>query len=406
VHDAYIFESVRTPRGKGRPSGALHTLSPIDLGAIVLAALDERTGFSRFEPEDVIFGCGDGVNDQGANIARSSVLHAGLPDTIPGSTVSRFCASGLDAVNAAAARVMSGQADLIVAGGVEMMSIIPIAGTGGPNGTDAIFNDEAHFTPLGEAADLLATLCGHTRADVDAYAAASQDRAARAWDERRFGRSVVPVRDVNGTLMLDRDEHVRPGTTVEDLGKLPSAFKAMGEKGGFDAVVRQRYPQVARVAHVHTAGNSSGIVDGAAAMLIGTAEAGRRLGLKPRAAIRAFANAAMDPCLMLAAPADATQRCLARLGRNVGDVDLYEVNEAFASVVLHFMERTGIGHDRINVNGGGIAMGHPIGATGVMLVGTLLDELERTGSESGVVTLCVGLGMGVATFIERVGDAA
>ncbi len=406
MQDAYIFDSVRTPRGKGRPSGALHTLSPIDLGAVVLRALDARTGFSRFEPEDVIFGCGDGVNDQGANIARSSVLHAGLPETIAGSTVSRFCASGLDAVNAAAARVMSGQADLIVAGGVEMMSIIPIAGTGGPNGTDAIFNNESHFTPLGEAADLLATLCGHSRADVDAFAAASQARAARAWDERRFDRSVVPVHDVNGTLMLDRDEHMRPGTTSDDLAKLPPAFQGMGEKGGFDAIVRQRYPQVARVAHVHTAGNSSGIVDGAAAMLIGTAEAGRRLGLKPRAAIRAFANAAMDPCLMLAAPADATRRCLARLGRDVGDVDLYEVNEAFASVVLHFMERTSIGHDRVNVNGGAIAMGHPIGATGVMLVGTLLDELERTGRESGVVTLCVGLGMGVATLIERVGDAA
>jgi acetyl-CoA C-acetyltransferase len=404
--DAYIFDSVRTPRGRGRPSGALHTLSPIDLGATVLSALDERTRFSRFEPEDVIFGCGDGVNDQGANIARSSVLHAGLPETIPGSTVSRFCASGLDAVNAAAARVMAGQAELIVAGGVEMMSIIPIAGTGGPNGTDAIFNNEAHFTPLGEAADLLATLCGHSRADVDALAASSQDRAATAWNERRFDRSIVPVHDVNGALMLDRDEHVRPGTTVDDLAKLPAAFKAMGEKGGFDAIVRQRYPQVSRVEHVHTAGNSSGIVDGAAAMLIGTAEAGRRLGLKPRAVIRSFANAAMDPCLMLAAPADATQRCLARAGRTLADIDLYEVNEAFASVVLHFMERTGVGHDRVNVNGGAIAMGHPIGATGVMLLGTLLDELERSGRQSGVVTLCVGLGMGVATLIERMGDAS
>ncbi len=404
--DAYIFDSVRTPRGKGRPSGALHTLSPIDLGATVLSALDERTRFSRFEPEDVIFGCGDGVNDQGAKIARPPALHAGLPDTIPGSTVSRFCASGLDAVNSAAARVMAGQAELIVAGGVEMMSIIPIAGTGGPNGTDAIFNDEAHFTPLGEAADLLATLCGHSRADADAYAAASQARAADAWNERRFDRSIVPVHDVNGTLMLDRDEHVRPGTTIEDLAKLPAAFRTMGEKGGFDAIVRQRYPQVAKVAHVHTAGNSSGIVDGAAAMLVGTAEAGERLGLKPRARIRSFANAAMDPCLMLAAPADATRRCLARAGRTLDDIDLYEVNEAFASVVLHFMERTGVGHDRVNVNGGAIAMGHPIGATGVMLVGTLLDELERTGKESGVVTLCVGLGMGVATCIERVGLAS
>lgn len=406
MSEAYIFESVRTPRGKGRPSGALHTLSPIDLGATVLEALDERTGFSKAAPEDVIFGCGDGVNDQGGNVARCSVLHAGMPDTIPGSTVSRFCASGLDAVNSAAARVMAGQADLIVAGGVEMMSLVPIAGTGGPSGSDAVFNNEAHFTPLGEAADLLATLCGHSRGDVDAYAAASQGRAAEAWERGYFARSIVPVEDVNGTLVLDRDEHIRPGTTAADLARLPPAFKGMGEKGGFDAVVRQRYPEVSRVSHVHTAGNSSGIVDGAAAMLIGTAEAGRRLGLKPRAVIRSCANAAMDPCLMLAAPADATRRCLERAGRTLSDVDLYEVNEAFASVVLHFMERTGVGHDRVNVNGGAIAMGHPIGATGVMLIGTLIDELERRGLECGVATLCVGLGMGVATLIERVGETA
>ena len=399
--DAYIFDSVRTPRGKGRPSGALHTLSPIDLGATVLAALDERTRFSRFEPEDVIFGCGDGVNDQGANIARSSVLHAGLPDTIAGSTVSRFCASGLDAVNSAAARVMAGQAELIVAGGVEMMSIIPIAGTGGPNGTDAIFNDEAHFTPLGEAADLLATLCGHSRADADAYAAASQGRAADAWNERRFDRSIVPVHDVNGTLMLDRDEHVRPGTTVEDLAKLPAAFRAMGEKGGFDAIVRQRYPQVAKVAHVHTAGNSSGIVDGAAAMLVGTAEAGERLGLKPRARIRSFANAAMDPCLMLAAPADATRRCLSRAGRTLDDIDLYEVNEAFGSVPLAWAKAVGADPAKLNVNGGAQANGHPLGCTGAKLMTTLLNELERRKGRYGLLAICEDGGTANATIIER-----
>jgi len=403
VPEAYVFDAVRTPRAKGRANGALHTLSPIDLGATVLRALDERTGFASAQPDDVIFGCGDGVNDQGANMARSSILHAGMPDSIPGLTVSRFCASGLDAVNAAAGRVMAGQADLIVAGGIEMMSIIPIAGTGGPNGSDAYFNNEAHFTPLGMAADLLGTLCGHDRGQVDAFAALSQERAARAWQEGRFDRSVVPVHDVNGALMLQRDEYMRPGTSVDDLAKLPPAFKGMGEKGGYDAVVRQRYPQVLEVAHIHTAGNSSGIVDGAAAMLIGSREAGERLGLTPRAVIRSFATTAMDPCLMLASPADATEQALKRAGREIGDVDLFEVNEAFASVVLHFMERTGVGHDRINVNGGAIAMGHPIGATGVMLTNTLIDELERTGAHSGVVTLCVGLGMGVATYIERFG---
>ncbi len=401
--EAFIFDAVRTPRAKGRPNGGLHTLSPIDLGAAVLAELDARTGFAAAQPDDVVFGCGDGVNDQGANLARSSLLHAGMPDSIPGVTVSRFCASGLDAVNMAAGRVMAGQADLMVAGGVEMMSIIPIAGTGGPNGSDAIFNTETYHTPLGMAADLLATLCGHSREQLDAYSAESQARAARAWDEGRFSRSVIAVRDSNGEMMLDRDEYMRPGTTAADLGKLPPAFKAMGEKGGYDSVVRQRYPEVMGVSHIHTAGNSSGIVDGAAAMLIGTRDAGERLGLTPRAVIRSFATTAMDPCLMLASPADATAKALERVGKSLADVDLYEVNEAFASVVLHFMERTGVGHDRINVNGGGIAMGHPIGATGVMLTNTLIDELERTGGRSGIVTLCVGLGMGVATYIERCG---
>lgn len=400
--DAYLFDAVRTPRGKGRPSGALHSLSPVELGAHVLTALDARSGFAAAAPDDVIFGVGDGVNDQGADLARSAVLLAGMPETIPGATVSRFCASGLDAVNAAAGRVMAGQADLMVAGGVEMMSLIPIAGTGGPNGSDAIFNNAATHTPLGIAADLLATLSGHDRAEVDAYAAESQNRAERAWAEGRFDRSVVPVTDCNGTLMLARDEHVRPGTTAADLGKLPAAFAGMGEKGGFDAVLRQRYPDVLNVSHVHTAGNSSGIVDGAAAMLIGTREAGERLGLTPRARFRSFATTAMDPCLMLASPADATALALKRAGMGQEDVDLLEVNEAFASVVLHFMERTGFDHGKVNVNGGGISMGHPIGATGVILVNTLLDELERTGQGTGVATLCVGLGMGVATVIERV----
>lgn len=400
--EAFIYDSVRTPRGKGRANGSLHTLSPVELSAGVLTALDERTGFSRAEPEDVIFGIGDGVNDQGADLARSALLYAGMPETIPGSTVSRFCSSGLDAVNAAASRVMSGQGDLFVAGGIEMMSLIPIGGTGGPNGSDALFNDRVNMIPQGISADLMATLYGHSRHDVDAFAVESQRRAGQAWKEGRFSRSVVAVRDADGELLLDRDEYMRPDTTVETLAQLPPAFKGMGEQGGFDAIARRRYPEVLAIEHVHTAGNSSGIVDGAAAMLIGSREAGKRLGLEPRAVIRSFANAAMDPSLMLAAPADATASAMKRVGKRADEADLYEVNEAFATVVLRFMERTGIDHDRVNVNGGSIAMGHPIGATGVMLTGTLVDELERSGKDSGVVTLCVGLGMAVATYIERV----
>lgn len=400
--EAFIYDSVRTPRGKGRANGSLHTLSPVELSAGVLTALDERTGFSRAEPEDVIFGIGDGVNDQGADLARSALLYAGMPETIPGSTVSRFCSSGLDAVNAAASRVMSGQGDLFVAGGIEMMSLIPIGGTGGPNGSDALFNDRVNMIPQGISADLMATLYGHSRHDVDAFAVESQRRAGQAWKEGRFSRSIVAVRDADGELLLDRDEYMRPDTTVETLAQLPPAFKGMGEQGGFDAIARRRYPEVLAIEHVHTAGNSSGIVDGAAAMLIGSREAGKRLGLEPRAVIRSFANAAMDPSLMLAAPADATASAMKRVGKRADEADLYEVNEAFATVVLRFMERTGIDHDRVNVNGGSIAMGHPIGATGVMLTGTLVDELERSGKDSGVVTLCVGLGMAVATYIERV----
>lgn len=400
--EAFIYDSVRTPRGKGRANGSLHTLSPVELSAGVLTALDERTGFSRAEPEDVIFGIGDGVNDQGADLARSALLYAGMPETIPGSTVSRFCSSGLDAVNAAASRVMSGQGDLFVAGGIEMMSLIPIGGTGGPNGSDALFNDRVNMIPQGISADLMATLYGHSRHDVDAFAVESQRRAGQAWKEGRFSRSIVAVRDADGELLLDRDEYMRPDTTVETLAQLPPAFKGMGEQGGFDAIARRRYPEVLAIEHVHTAGNSSGIVDGAAAMLIGSREAGKRLGLEPRAIIRSFANAAMDPSLMLAAPADATANAMKRVGKRADEADLYEVNEAFATVVLRFMERTGIDHDRVNVNGGSIAMGHPIGATGVMLTGTLVDELERSGKDSGVVTLCVGLGMAVATYIERV----
>lgn len=400
--DAYIYEAVRSPRGKGRPNGPLHPLSPVELSAQVLRALDNRTNFSSSNIDDVIFGVGDGVNDQGANMARSAVLLAGLPDSIPGLTVSRFCASGLDALNTAAARIMSGQDELIVAGGVEMMSLIPIAGTGGPNGSDANFNDATFHVPLGIAADLLGTLAGHSRNDVDAYAVESQARAARAWDEGRFDQSIVPIENNIGESILKRDDYLRPGTSLDDMAQLPAAFEDMGIKGGFDAVAKQRYPRVANVNHIHTAGNSSGIVDAAAAILVGSKAAGEKLGLKPRARFRSFSTTAMDPCLMLASPADATKKALDRAGMANSDVDLLEVNEAFASVVLHFMEQTGFDPARVNVNGGAIALGHPIGATGPILVNTLLDELERSGTGVGVTTLCAGLGHGVATIVERV----
>lgn len=399
--DAFIYDAVRTPRGSGKPGGSLHTLSPIDLGATVLRALRERTGFDRVPVEDVIFGVGDAVDDQGANLARSSALHAGLDASIPGSVISRFCSSGLDAVNLAAAKVIAGHGELVVAGGVEMMSLIPIAGTGGPWGSDAAFNTLVNFAPLGIAADLLGTLDGHTRGQLDAFAAESQARAARAWEEGRFERSIVPVHDFNGELCLARDEHMRPGTTVETLARLKPAFADMADKGGFGETVKKRYPQIDALQHLHTGGNSSGVVDGASAVLVGSKAAGQALGLKPRARITATATAGCDPCLMLVAPAEAARKAAARRGLSLQDIDLFEVNEAFASVVLRFMSDTGVPHERINVNGGGIAMGHPIGATGGMLVGTLLDEMERRGARTGIVTLCVGLGMGLATLIER-----
>jgi acetyl-CoA C-acetyltransferase len=383
--DAFIYDAVRTPRGRGRPNGALHTLSPLDLCTATLGALRDRTHFDQGEVEDVVFGVGDAVDDQGAVISRSAALYLGLSDTIPGSQVARFCGSGLEAINIGAAKVMAGQAELVVAGGVEMMSLISMGGTGGPFGSDAWFNSQVGMAPQGIGADLIATLNGYSRADVDAYAVSSQQRAGRAWAEGRFSRSVVPVADVNGVTLLERDEHMRPDTTVEGLSGLKPAFEAMGNKLGFDDIVRQRYPQVDRVRHVHHAGNSSGIVDGAAAVLVGTAEAGRALGLKPRARIRSFASVGSEPTIMLIAPPAATARALKRAGMAVSDIDLFEVNEAFASVALFFMQESGAPHEKVNVNGGAIALGHPVGATGVMLMGTLVDELERSGAGTGVV---------------------
>lgn len=399
--EAFIFDAVRTPRGRGRPNGALHSLSPLDLATSVLGALRERTGFDRGQVEDVVFGVGDAVDDQGAVISRSAALYLGLDEAIPGSQVARFCGSGLEAVNIAAAKVMAGQAELMVAGGVEMMSLIAMGGTGGPFGSDAWFNSKVGMAPQGIGADLIATLNGYSRQDVDGFAVESQQRAGRAWNEGRFSRGVVPVVDFNGATLLDRDEHMRPDTTMAALAGLKPSFEGMGTRLGFDDIVRQRYPQVDRVRHVHHAGNSSGIVDGAAAVLIGTAEAGRALGLAPRARIRAFASIGSEPTIMLTAPAAATRRALKRAGMAVSDIDLFEVNEAFAAVVLYFMQETGAPHQRVNVNGGAIALGHPIGATGAVLMGTLVDELERSGAGTGLVTLCTGLGMAVATVVER-----
>jgi acetyl-CoA C-acetyltransferase len=398
---AFIYDAVRTPRGRGKASGALHPLSPLELGATVLRALPERGGFDPALVDEVVFGCVEAVDDQGANLARSSVLEAGWGDTVPGFMVARFCGSALDAVNTAAAKVMAGQADCVVAGGVEMNSLVPmLAGTGGPSMSDVFFNDRVLQTPQGVAADLIATLEGFSRESLDAFAAESHRRAAAAQAGGWFERSLVPVKDRLGRQRLSHDELVRPGTTVQTLARLKPSFIDSGERMGFDATVRYRYPHIDRVVHVHHAGNSSGIADGASAVLIGNPSMAARLG-RPRGRIVATASAATDPCLMLTGPVPATLKCLQRAGLRVDEVDLFEVNEAFASVVLHFMRHLGVPHEKVNVAGGAIALGHPVGATGGMLVGTALDELERRGGRHALVTMCTGLGMAVATLIER-----
>ncbi|CAM4301822.1 acetyl-CoA C-acetyltransferase [Bordetella pseudohinzii] len=400
---AYIYDAVRTPRGRGKANGALHTLSPLELGAAVLRAVPQRGGFAPQALDEVILGCVEAVDDQGANLARSAALAAGYGDSVPGFMVARFCGSALDAVNAAAAKVMAGQADGVVAGGVEMNSLVPmLVGTGGPSVSDVFFNDLVLQTPQGVAADLIATLEDFGRDDVDAYAAASHARAARAQREGWFEGSLVPVHDANGALMLAHDELVRPETTVQSLAQLKPSFAESGEKLGFDATVRYRYAGVDSIRHVHHAGNSSGIADGASAVLVGSAAFGKQAGLRPRARILATASAGTDPCLMLTAPVPASQRCLARAGLTAADIDLFEVNEAFASVVLHYMRHMDVPQEKINVAGGAIALGHPVGATGGMLVGMALDELERRGARRALVTMCTGLGMAVATLIERV----
>jgi acetyl-CoA C-acetyltransferase len=400
--DAFIFDAVRTPRGKGRSSGALHGSTPISLAITALQALRDRNTLDTAFVDDIILGCVEPAGEQGANIARVAAIAAGYHESAAGVQINRFCASGLEACNMAAAKVMSGQSPLVIGGGVESMSRVPMGTSGGAWAIDPAVAIPTYFVPQGISADLMATLYGHSRSDVDSYAVESQRRAALAWAEGRFAKSIVPVKDVNGCIVLERDEHMRAETTLESLAKLEPAFKVQGEKYGFDAVAMQRYPEVERMVHVHHAGNSSGMVDGAAAVLIGNAEAGKRLGLKARARIRSFASIGSEPTIMLTGPSYSAEKALKLAGMRASDIDLYELNEAFASVVLRFMEVMNVPHDKMNVNGGAIAMGHPLGATGAMILGTVLDELERRNLSTGLITLCVGPGMGTATIIERV----
>ncbi|MEO0760784.1 MAG: acetyl-CoA C-acetyltransferase [Pseudomonadota bacterium] len=401
--DAYIFDAVRTPRGKGRKDGGLHEVTALRLSAEVLNALRDRNDLDTAEVEDVIWGCVTAVGEQGGEIARSAVLYAGWDEKVPGLHINRFCASGLEAVNLAANQVRAGAGDLYVAGGVEMMSRVPMGSDGFAIGVDPYVAMKSYFVPQGISADIIATEYGFSRDDVDLYAVESQKRAATSWEEGRFSKSVITVKDQNGVPILDRDEHLRPGTDMQALGALKPSFKNEGEgMPGFDAVALLKYPHLERIDHVHHAGNSSGIVDGAAAVLIGSKEAGERLGLKPRARVRATARIGTDPTIMLTGPVPATEKVLKAAGMEIGDIDLFEVNEAFSSVVLRFMQAFDADHGKVNVNGGSIALGHPLGATGAMILGTLVDEMERTGAATGLATLCVASGMGAATVVERV----
>jgi len=399
--EAMIFEALRTPRGKGRKDGRLHEVKPVDLLAGLLVQLQRRLGFDPAALDDVVMGVVSPVGEQGAVIAKTAALVAGWDVRVAGMQVNRFCASGLEAVNLAAQKVASGWEDLVVAGGVESMSRVPLGADGGAWAQDPATNLATGFVPQGIGADLIATLAGWGREDVDRYALTSQQRAAAAQAEGRFDRSVIPVSDEIGLPVLERDEFIKPRTTLEGLGQLKVAFAELGAMG-FDAVALMRYPQVERIAHVHTAGNSSGIVDGAAAVLIGSEAKGRALGLTPRGRIVATALSGADPTIMLTGPMPASRKALAKAGLTVDDIDLFEVNEAFAAVPMRFMREMGVPHEKVNVNGGAIALGHPLGATGAMLLGTLLDELERRNLKRGLITLCVGGGMGIATIVERI----
>jgi acetyl-CoA C-acetyltransferase len=400
--DAYILDAVRTPRGRGRPDGSLHPITPIQLAAQALAAVRDRNQLDTKGVEDVVLGCVSPIGEQGADIARVAALVAGYDEGVPGKQLNRFCASGLESVNVAAAQIMAGQADLVIGGGVESMSRVPIGADGGAWVADPQVAWHQYFIPQGISADLIATLDGYSRETVDAYAVESQRRAAAAQAAGYFDRSIVPVKDVIGEVALAKDEYLRPGTTLADLGKLKPAFTQMGEEAGFDAVALQRYPQVETIHHVHTGGNSSGIVDGAAAVLVGSKKAIKKTGIKPRARIVTFASVGSEPTIMLTGPAIAARKALKRAGMKAENIDLWEINEAFASVVLRFVRDMELSHDKVNVNGGAIALGHPLGATGAMILGIALDELERRDLSTALVTLCVGAGMGTATIIERV----
>ncbi|MBT2401436.1 acetyl-CoA C-acetyltransferase [Streptomyces sp. ISL-100] len=401
--EAFVYDAIRTPRGRGKANGALHGTKPIDLVVGLIHEVTRR--FPGLDPaaiDDIVLGVVGPVGDQGSDIARTAAIAAGLPDTVAGVQENRFCASGLEAVNLAAMKVRSGWEDLVLAGGVESMSRVPMGSDGGAWFADPMTNFENGFVPQGIGADLIATIEGYSRRDVDEYAAMSQERAAAAWKDSRFERSVVPVRDRNGLVVLDHDEHMRPGTTADSLASLKPSFAAIGDMGGFDAVALQKYHWVEKIDHVHHAGNSSGIVDGAALVAIGTKEVGERYGLTPRARIVSAAVSGSEPTIMLTGPAPATRKALAKAGLTIDDIDLVEINEAFAGVVLRFAKDMGLSLDKINVNGGAIAMGHPLGATGAMILGTLVDELERQDKRYGLATLCVGGGMGIATVVERV----
>jgi acetyl-CoA C-acetyltransferase len=400
--DAFIYDHVRSPRGRGKADGSLHEVTALNLAAQTLGAIRERNTLDPKLVDDVVLGCVDPVGEAGGDIARVAAICAGYGDEVPGVQINRFCASGLDAVNFAAAEVMSGQHDMTIGGGVESMSRVGIGASGGAWPVDPTIALRSYFVPQGISADLIATKYGFSRDDVDAYAVESQKRAGKSWDEGRFKNSVISIKDVNGLTLLAKDEHMRPSTTMQTLAQLNPSFAQMGEMGGFDAVAIQRYPEVEALNHVHTPGNSSGIVDGAAAVLIGNKEAGKKVGLKPRARIKAFANIGSEPSIMLTGPVPVTEKVLKKAGMTTKDIDLFELNEAFASVVLRYMQAFDIDHAKINVNGGAIAMGHPLGATGAMILGTVLDELERSGKQTALVTLCIGVGMGTATIIERV----
>ena len=400
--DAFIYDHVRTPRGRGKADGALHEVTALNLASQTLAAIKDRNKLDPALVDDVVLGCVDPVGEAGGDIARVAAICAGYGDSVPGVQINRFCASGLDAVNFAAAEIMSGQHDMTIGGGVESMSRVGIGASGGAWPVDPAIAIRSYFVPQGISADLIATKYGFSRDDVDAYAVESQKRTARSWDEGRFKNSVIPVKDPNGITLLAKDEHMRPSTTMQTLAQLQPSFVQMGEMAGFNAVAIQRYPEVEALNHVHTPGNSSGIVDGAAAVLIGSADAGKRAGLKPRARIRAFANIGSEPSIMLTGPIPVTEKVLKRAGMTIRDIDLFELNEAFAAVVLRYMQAFDIDHGKINVCGGAIAMGHPLGATGAMILGIVLDELERSGKSTALVTLCIGIGMGTATIIERV----